>query len=105
MASKTVAVAAIEISISFSDGSNAAGALLHYICNSTNGELMSGILILDRNMSQNYTLPFNSCFGKYQISFYDIEKNGLLYSPNGVSYPAAELNVIGNGQGKSLRSY
>lgn len=86
-------VTAPEIAVAFFDGSSAMGALLHYMCNTINGELVSDILILDRNMSQNFKLPFNPCFGQYQIFFYDIESDGLL---SDVCYSAAELDVSGN---------
>lgn len=91
---------AIAISINFSADSRAKGALIHcaFITVSGNVDISQSIfLALDRNISYNYTFPFNLSPGGYRVFVYDIEQNGKLSIP--VNYPAVTNEFTTNGNG------
>ena len=52
----------------------------------------SFLLALDRNTSQNHTLPFDLYPGHYRVYVYDIEHDGTLN--NGVGYPAVTQELF-----------
>ena len=86
----------MEVSVSFSPGSVARGALL--IIRGVVGTGKSSLLLpLGRNMTSNYTLPFSLPTGQFRTFWYDIEENGTL--TNGVNYPAVtgELTKMSTG--------
>ena len=85
----------INMAVTYSEHSCATGALLLFAyinnCNSVHF-MFSVFLALNRNVSLNYTLPFQLHQGQYQVFVYDIESDGTLAS--GVSYPAVNRDII-----------
>ena len=69
--------------------SQAAGGLFSFLFITDNSVInftKSTYLCLEKNTSQSYVLPFTQSPERYEISAYDIEEDGLLYS--GEAYPA-----------------
>ena len=94
----------VDIVTEYSEHSTADGVLINfarlYDATPEADLARSEYLILDRNSSYNYTLPFDLTAGKYGVNAYDIERNGTL--ANGKVYPAAhhELQQQYNTTGK-----
>ena len=91
----------IEVSLNYSAGSVARGALLNYVGITDGGEVdieRSVLLTLNRNaLSHGNLSP-----GEYRVFIYDIGHDGMLEISDGVSYPAvrAEVEISENSQGK-----
>ena len=87
----------IPLTAVYSENSAARGTLFSFVFITDSGDVdfnRSFLLALDRNTSQNYTLPFDLYPGQYQVYVYDIEYDGTLH--NGLGYPAVtEEHYIG----------
>ena len=91
---------AVEVFAEYVENSNATGVLFNFVYDDGVGvsSNSSAFLPLDRDTSQNYTLPFDLYPGRYTLCVYDIEHDGMLST--GVGYPAVygELTVTSNGK-------
>ena len=84
-----------NLSVTYSEDSCAAGALLLLVNMSIDYEIVdSFFLALSRNSSLDYTLPLQLKQGHYQVFVYDIGSDGTLAS--GVGYPAVNREIIIN---------
>ena len=71
--------------------SNATGALFNFVFTNQNFEVQSTQLVINRNIMNDYILPFNLHPGLYNLFVYDIEYDGTLQI--GVSYPAVTKEI------------
>ena len=90
---------AITVTTVYSEHSSARGALFSFVFITDSGDVdfsRSFLLALDRNTSDNHTLPVDLYPGHYRVYVYDIEHDGTLH--NGVGYPAVteELSDLSN---------
>ena len=85
----------VGIMTNYVEHSSANGVLLNFaFINESATEVdlaRSEYLILDRNSSFHYTLPFELTAGKYRVNAYDIEMDGTLAI--GTIYPAAQNEI------------
>lgn len=84
-----------EVTIVYSEHPDAKGALVNFAFIDDDNAIdfmRSALLVLDRNISHEYTLPFNLFPGKYRVSVYDIERDGTL--SGGIGYPAVVRDVV-----------
>lgn len=85
----------MKVTTVYSDYSDAKGALLNFVSIDNRNDIdftKSALLALDRNISHDYTLPFNLFPGQYIVLCLDIEHNGTLFS--GVGYPAGRDELV-----------
>ena len=87
----TIDVQSTKISVTYSEHSCAAGALIIFVSETAD----FAFLPLGRSTSLDYTLPFELYPGQYRVLVYDIENDGTLAS--GVGYPAVDMEVVTNG--------
>lgn len=83
---------------SFSEQYNVGGVLLSLVhledgSNTANYSEGSFLVVMDRSVP--HTLSLNLLSGLYQVSAYDIEENGLLFT--GINYPAVTSPLIKDG--------
>ena len=81
----------------YSEHSTASGALFSFVFITESGDVdfsRSFLLALDRDTSQNYTLPFHLYPGHYRVFLYDIEQDATPH--NGVGYPAVAEELCVN---------
>ena len=87
----------ITVTTVYFEHHTARGALFGFVFITDSGDVdfnKSFHLALDRETSQNYTLPFDLYPGHYRVCVYDIEQNGALH--NGVGYPAVTQELPAN---------
>lgn len=84
----------VKVTTVYSEYSDASGALFNFVCIEGNATKYLGpaLLALDRNISQDYTLPLNLFAGQCRLFVYDIEYDGTLSL--GVGYPAVTDGLI-----------
>ena len=103
----TIGHNALSVQIDYASNSRAVGGLLIFMFitegrNTVIDFSKSAFIILTKNASSDYTLPFQLSLGVYFVFTYDIEDNGLIYS--GVVDPAVTVihSLTGNIHSKSL---
>ena len=86
----------VRATINYFEDSNERGALLVFLSDDTNPEVVnftrSAIVVLNKSTSLNYTLTSQLFPGHYHVLVYDIEQDGALR--NGVGYPADAKDVF-----------
>ena len=90
---------AIALMTVYSDHFTASGAFFSFVFITDSGDVdfsRSFLLALDRNTSQNDTLPYILHPGCYSLYVYDIEHDGTLH--NGVGYPAVTDELFTRGK-------
>lgn len=95
----------IAILTSYFSHSSASGALyiLYLMPNGEDVDLSTlSHLLIERNVSHYYELPFSLISGEYQLLIYDIAHNGMI--SDGIVYPAivVEFQISRNIQGTNL---
>ena len=92
---KNAIIRGMNLMTDYYEHSSASGALYIFVPVDVSGavDLARAVyLALDKNTSQNYTLPFSLSGGRVAVFVYDIESDGTLAS--GVGYPAVNKELV-----------